>query len=169
MCHLRLLLVDIYLLPAGTRRRIGKHLRMTASIESDEQESSFIDRLSTGNHAVVLQNHTATCWTKRLCDPSTFLGREYCTAVSRIDGEVIVEAESVLVKHLDWATEAREGFAVYRVRVARSIEIWSGLMNFGVNSECWSIDGCLVPPWQDLAFLIHEYEVGDFDLREVRA
>lgn len=168
MRHLRLLLADRNLLPARPACGIRQHLRMTTPIERNKQERRLIHRRTARDHAVILQNDTPAL-PQRRCNARPFLSANHRPAVARIHSQIVVEAQCILVDHLDRATEAREGLAIHAVGVAGGVEVGARLVDLAVDGKGGPVDGILGTTRLDLAVFVDEHEVADFDLGEVRA
>lgn len=169
MRHLRLLFVDVDLLPPRSGRRIGHHLRVTTPIKRNEQERCLVDCPPAGNHAVVLQDHTATGWTEGLGDPGSFFGRQHGASVARVHSQIVVKAKGILVEHFDGPCKAGECLAVDGVCVACGVEVGACFVDFAMNGEGGAIDGVLGASRENFAVLVDEDEVGYLDHGEVHA
>ena len=53
--------------------------------------------------------------------------------------------------------------------MARSVEVWTSLVDLAMDGKSWSIDGGLSTTRLDLALLIDKNKVRDLDLGEVGA
>lgn len=167
--HLRLFFIDVDLLPPWTGGRVGQHLSMTAAVESNEQEGRLIDRLAAGDHAVVLQNDATAGRAQRRRDAFAFLIGQDRATVAVVDGQIIVEAQGILVQHLNGTAETRKGFPVHGVGVTRRVQIRPCLVNLTVDGKRRSVDGMLGPSGNDFAALVDQHQIRHLDHGEVHA
>ena len=107
---------------------------------------------------MILQDHTPAI-PQGFGDPLAFFGGDHGPAVARVHGEVVVEAEGVLVDHLDGTAETTKGFAVDRVRVAGGVEVRACFVDGTVDCEGWAVYGGLGAAGLDFAVLVDEDEV----------
>lgn len=163
-----LLLGNVLLLKTRTSRGVGEHLGVAAAVQSYEQEGRLVDGPTTCDHAMVLQDDASTGRTQCFCDPFAFFCRQDRASVARVDGQIVVEPQGVLVEHLDRTPEATERLAVDTVGVTGRIQVRSCPVDGAVDGERRPIDGALCAAGQDFAILAHQHKVRDPDLREVR-
>lgn len=92
MRHFCRRLIDQNLLPFGTAGCISHHLCMTASIQRNEQECSFIHSLTTSDHTMILQDDIAANRAKGFCNSCSFFGGYNSSAIPVIHRKVLIES-----------------------------------------------------------------------------
>jgi hypothetical protein len=156
---------DLRLMPAARTRRIHQQLRLARLIQTQEPERRFVHRLADRQDAVILQNR---CFSITQCIryPLTFFGCKHHAAEIFIHTMGLVKANAVLCNHVQFPAKRTKCLAMHAMRMTRRIYIWPSLVDSAVNRKRRSIDRFIALDY--LALLIHQYQVGHADEREVR-
>ena len=104
--------------------------------EHDEPSNSRLDRSAGGQDTVVLHDKRLVLGSERPGNVVTLLIGEDYTAKVLVQLALAEEGTAVLSGNLNVASKRREGLAVDAVRVARSVQVWSGSVDGVVDGKC---------------------------------
>ncbi|ROV98331.1 hypothetical protein VMCG_07153 [Cytospora schulzeri] len=149
---------DNGLLAARASSCLGEQLRLATLVHADEPEYRLLDGPTHRKGSVVLQQRRLLVPDAPRDVPALFSGKDY-TVEGFVHGVVIVEGAGILGDDIQLAAQGTERSSIDRMGVAGCVDIWSGLMNRGVDRERCRVEKTVLAALEDLSFLVYPNQV----------
>lgn len=137
---------------------------------------------------VVLQDTRCVYLPKSVCDSTALVLCESDSTMAIIHADLTIKVARIcftkareqaemeqsklcgiytLCEHFNWFSKCGPCLAMYAMSVDHGRDIWTGMVDFGVNHESRLIDHRLIPTLNYIAFGIYQHHIGCLELIEM--